>query len=102
MALIRCSSCGRASLYTEEHKCQFCGKTLKLSIWARKLRRKEAYGFLLVFTGALVLGLLKAIGILVLLLGMTMIATSVLRQRKPRIHTTAESVEHERIIVPDV
>jgi hypothetical protein len=81
MALIRCSSCGCASLNVDQ-RCQFCGKALKLySIWKRKLRRKEVYGFLLVLTGCLMSVLLKFMGIGLLFLGMMMILSSLLTPR---------------------
>ncbi len=82
MALIRCSACGRASIDVDR-KCQFCGKFLKTSIWTRKLRRKEAYGFLLIITGSFLLPQMKVIAILLLLLGFTVAAFSFVKRRVP-------------------
>jgi hypothetical protein len=82
MALIRCSECGRASIDVDR-KCQFCGVFLKISIWTRKLRRKEAYGFLLIVTGSFLLPQIKDIGIFSLLLGFTVAGSSFLKRRVP-------------------
>jgi hypothetical protein len=90
MALIRCSFCGKASLNATQ-KCQFCGTLLKSpGIWKRKLRRKEAYGFLLLLTGSLILMVLKAMGIPLVVLGIVLIAYSILT---PRWSSTSRSAE---------
>jgi hypothetical protein len=81
MALILCSACGRASIDVDR-KCQFCGKSLKISLWTRKLRRKEAYGLLLIVTGSFLIPLIKSIGIFVFLLGFTLIGCGVLIKRR--------------------
>src|SRR5206468_1634187 len=81
MALIRCSFCGKASLNANQ-KCQYCGTALKSpGIWKRKLRRKEAYGFLLILTGSLALAVMKAMGIPLVVLGIAMIAFSIFTPR---------------------
>jgi thiol:disulfide interchange protein len=92
MALIYCSGCGRGSI-EENGKCQFCGNALKFSPWTRKLRRKEAYGFLLVCTGCFLLATLKTTALLTLLSGFTMIAFSVF---KPRLQF-AKTQRNERL-----
>jgi hypothetical protein len=86
MALIRCSGCGRASL-NDLGKCYFCREVLKFNIWTRKLRRKEAYGFLLVFTGSLLLPTLEGIPVLMVLAGLTLIIYSLF---KPRVRPAKE------------
>lgn len=80
MALIRCSNCERASL-SSYSRCQFCGEVLRFNIWTRKLRRNEAYGFLFVFTGSLLLLSMKSIGILALLLGVLLSSLTLFRHR---------------------
>ena len=78
MPLIHCSFCGKATLDATQ-KCQFCGTFLKSpGIWKRKLRRKEAYGFLSILTGSLLLIVLKAIGIPLVVFGIVMIVSSIL------------------------
>ena len=81
MALISCSECGRASIDVDR-KCQFCGKFLKVNIWTRKLRRKEAYGFLLIVAGSFLLPQMKDIGLFFLLLGFTVAGSAFLMKRR--------------------
>ena len=81
MALIRCSACGRASIDIDR-KCQFCGRFLKISLWTRKLRRKEAYGFLLIVAGSFLLPQIKDIGIFLLFLGFTIAGSTFLVKRR--------------------
>ena len=80
MALIRCFNCGKASL-TAYRRCQFCGEVLRFNIWTRKLRRNEAYGFLFVFAGCLLLMSMKVVGILALFLGVTLSCLTLFRSR---------------------
>ena len=82
MALISCSACHRASL-NSAGICDYCGKVLKFSIWTRNLRRKEAYGVLLIFTGMFLLSPLKLIAITMLLSGVIMICFSIFTPRRP-------------------
>ena len=81
MAMILCSACGRASIDVDQ-MCQFCGKFLKLSIWTRKLRRREALGFILIFTGAVFLSHMKGIGIALLILGFIVAGSGVHKRRE--------------------
>jgi hypothetical protein len=81
MALSRCSECGRSSIDVDR-KCQFCGRFLKISVWTRKLRRREAYGFLLIVTGSFLLPQIKDIGIFLLVLGFTLTGSSFLVKRR--------------------
>lgn len=80
MALVRCSSCGKASRKASG-KCEFCKKPLSYSIWIRNLRRKEAYGFLLVFTGSLLMVPFKVFALPLMLSGLALIAVSVFNPR---------------------
>ena len=95
MALIRCFSCGKASL-TGYRRCQFCGEVLRFNIWTRKLRRNEAYGFLFVFTGILLLMSLKSVGILALVLGLALASLTLFRHRvKTQNHATMKAFDQE-------
>jgi len=90
MALILCSGCGKASI-TVDRKCQFCGKALRFSIWTRKLRRNEAYGFLLLLTGTLLLTTFKPLGILTLLSGLALLSLTLLKPRVPPVKPNLKS-----------
>jgi hypothetical protein len=85
MAMVVCSVCGRATL-NEVGRCQFCGSFLKtkLKILTRKLRRKEAYGFLLGFSGVMLLRSFEATGILLLLSGLSLIGGALFLPRVRR------------------
>jgi hypothetical protein len=80
MAMVFCSACSRETLNTEG-KCQFCGQPLKFSIWKRKLRRNEAYGILLIITGAALLMASKAIGLILVFGGVAWIVSGLIRPR---------------------
>jgi hypothetical protein len=53
--------------------CQYCGHPLKVSIWKRKMRRREAYGILLIVAGFAVLSLNTLAGVIGVLLGIAML-----------------------------
>jgi hypothetical protein len=80
MALVSCSNCHRSSL-SNVGTCDYCGKTIKFNIWTRKLRRKEAYGFLLLFTGCLLLSAIRIVGLSMILSGVIMICFSLFTPR---------------------
>jgi hypothetical protein len=85
MALMVCSACGKSTLSAEGH-CQFCGHLLKsrFSLWTRKLRRKEAYGSLLLFSGIFLFKSLEAPAILLLISGLTLIGYALFLPRVRR------------------
>jgi len=75
MALVLCPAC-RTNTLIHDGKCQHCGSPVKIPIWKRKMRRREAYGLLLVVTGIGAFPLYKGIGAIVFLAGAGLIAYS--------------------------
>ena len=62
-------------------KCQYCGNPLKVSIWKRKVRKREAYGILLIVIGVGAIQLIRSAGIIVLLIGLGLIGYGFLKPR---------------------
>ena len=50
MSLVVCTICKMNTLISHG-KCQHCGSPLKVPIWKRKMRRREAYAILLIVIG---------------------------------------------------
>jgi hypothetical protein len=80
MALVQCAIC-RINTLSTEGKCQHCGNPLKVSMWRRKLRRREAYAVLLIVLGIAVTTLLVPAGVILMLSGCGMIVMGFLRPR---------------------
>jgi hypothetical protein len=80
MSLVVCGVCKTNTLIVEG-KCQHCGNPFKQTIWNRKLRRREAYGFLLIVIGFAVINWFKGIGFLLLLAGAGLIVYGFLQPR---------------------
>jgi hypothetical protein len=64
-----------------EGKCQHCANPIKHTIWNRKLRRREAYGALVIVIGFAVIRWFRGIGFLLLLLGAGLILYGFLKPR---------------------
>ena len=80
MSLVVCGACKMNTLVVEG-KCQHCGNPFKTTIWNRKLRKREAYGALIIVIGFSVITLFKGIGFLLLLLGAGLIVYGFLQPR---------------------
>jgi len=55
-------------------KCQHCGSPLKVNIWKRKMRWREAYGILAVVIGLALAPWIRGIGVITVLVGLGLIA----------------------------
>jgi hypothetical protein len=80
MSLVVCAACKMNTLVVEG-KCQNCGNPFKQTIWNRKLRKREAYGVLIIVIGFAAIRWFHGIGFLLLLVGAGLIIYGFLKPR---------------------
>ena len=80
MTLIQCSTC-RMNTLGRHGKCQYCGAPLKVSIWHRKMRKREAYAILLIVLSLGLIQLYKLAGVALLFAGIGLIVVGLFKPR---------------------
>ena len=72
MSLVVCGICKMNTLIANG-KCQHCGSPLKMPIWKRKMRKREAYAILMIVIGLALIPFSLRAAVVLLLIGIGML-----------------------------